>query len=75
MLRRIAALALPDGWQNRKERQSGCLEVIQGGQVLAARQVGGGEQARKVRVTAKTSREATQKRAWRSEFEPMGQWV
>ncbi len=42
-----------------------------GGQVLAARQVGGGKQTKEVNGTAKTSPDATQKRVWRYELGAM----
>ncbi len=39
-----------------------------GGQVLAARQVGGPEHTKEVSGTAKTSRDTTQNRPWRFEL-------
>ena len=46
-------------------------ELIQGGQVSAERQVGGGEQIKRVNRKAETSRDASQKSPLRFELEPI----
>ena len=48
------------------------IEVIQWGQVSAARQVGGGKQTRQVSGTAKTNPDAAQAPPLRSELETRG---
>jgi len=74
MLRRIAVLPLPNGVANQDRQRIGRSEVIQWGEVSAAKLAGGENQTRPVSGTAKPAAIATQPRPWRSELDTKG-WL